>query len=128
MGFIGACMWTIGLAVVGFAALIYDTSVVTYAGERIVNLDRQQTQLLSVVIGSVLFLAGVVLHAVSHVLPSSHDPKGDTWQEPYTEPEDRLAPSAELSADMPLPLPVDMVSQADIDRQLRDSRDFARKR
>ncbi len=65
MKLIGMLLWLGGLAIGAYAILIFDPSV-SFAGERIVNLDLQQRQLIMALAGCALFLAGVVLHGMGY--------------------------------------------------------------
>jgi hypothetical protein len=62
---IGIALWVLGILLFAYAAFVFDPSVSsTYSSDRIVNLDRQQRQLLLGVAGLTLFLTGVILHAL----------------------------------------------------------------
>jgi hypothetical protein len=73
---IGILLWALGTGLFVYAAFVFDPSVQSFSGygpgrigipDRIVNLDRQQTQMLLAMAGLTLFLAGVLVHALSVV-------------------------------------------------------------
>jgi hypothetical protein len=68
---VGVVLWLLGLAVFSFAAFAIDTTVES-AGElfgvsRTHNIGLQQNQLITVLAGLTLFLAGTIVHALGVV-------------------------------------------------------------
>jgi hypothetical protein len=73
MRVIGIGLWAVGLLLFMYAALVFDPSIQaysSYAPDRVVNLGRQQQQMLLAMAGLTLFLAGAVLQALSYFLPA----------------------------------------------------------
>jgi len=69
MRLVGIVLWALGLILFLYAAFVFDPSIRTYssyAPDRVVNLGRQQTQLLLAMAGLTQFLAGVIVHALSY--------------------------------------------------------------
>lgn len=62
---IGMLLWIAGVALATYSAFIFDT---TLYGDT-VNLDLQQKQALMMIAGAALFVAGVLLHALSTLQP-----------------------------------------------------------
>ena len=81
---VGISMWALGAVIFIFAAFVFDPSVrsySSYAPDWIVNLARQQIQLLAAMAGLTLFLAGVIVHALS-VIAFSREQRSDRSRPP----------------------------------------------
>lgn len=61
----GMLLWIAGVALAAYAAFIFNTSL----DGSVVNLDLQQKQALMMIAGAALFVAGVLLHALSTLQP-----------------------------------------------------------
>lgn len=70
MRWLGVALWIVGGWLAGYAMLGFDPTVDSgpYGYGRIVNRDLQQQQLMMLITGCVLFLAGALLHAGSYLL------------------------------------------------------------
>lgn len=70
MKIIGIALWAGGIFLVAYAMFVFDTSL-SYGGyQRVVNLDLQQRQLMMAIMGGLMFLGGVILHALALFLPA----------------------------------------------------------
>lgn len=74
MRLVGVSLWLAGVALAGYAAFIFDTTL-TYPFGTIVNLDLQQRQMMMLVAAGALFIVGVLLHALTHTKVAAPQPK-----------------------------------------------------